>query len=133
MEKTLIGRTEIADLPLFGLHRKVVKIDSGAYTSSIDVISVQVTDNLLVVQFEENATPVSFEKWETKLVKSSNGISDKRFVIKGEIRLGDKLYKTKFTLSDRSGMRYPILLGRKLLNKYFLIDTSKTNVLSEKL
>lgn len=130
MEKLLIGRKEIADLPGFGLKQKVVKIDSGAYTSSIDVISVHEEAGQLVVHFETGAEPMHFDRWETKVVRSSNGIAENRYLIKGEIILGGKSYKTKFTLSDRSGMRYPILLGRKLLNKYFIIDTSKINVLS---
>ena len=39
IEKTLIGRRDIANLPEFGLFGVAVKVDSGAYTSSIHVTS----------------------------------------------------------------------------------------------
>ena len=39
--------------------------------------------------------------------------------------------KTEFSLTQRNGMRYPILLGRKFLNKRFIIDTSLVNVLQK--
>ena len=35
MEKIIIGRKDHADLPTFGLKNVPVKIDSGAYSSSI--------------------------------------------------------------------------------------------------
>jgi hypothetical protein len=57
-------------------------------------------------------------------VKSSNGIVQERYFIKTHIILGSVNIKTEFSLTKRQGMRYPILIGRKLLNKRFLIDTS---------
>lgn len=129
MDKRIIGRQETADLPTFGLMNKTVKIDSGAYTSSIDIVNVRLENDLLFVLFEKGKEEVLFKKYKVKRVKSSNGIIQERYVIKGTIRLGDIDYNTPFSLTDRSGMRYPILLGRKLLNKHFLIDTSKKNLL----
>jgi len=131
VEKILIGRREVADLPTFGLENKIVKIDSGAYTSSIDVENIRKDNNLLYVVFEKNSAEICFKDFSTKRIKSSNGILQERYVINGDIILGQKKYKTPFSLTDRSGMRYPILLGRKLLNKKFLIDTSKANLLKK--
>jgi len=129
--KLMIGRLERANLPNFGLFDQVVKIDSGAYTSSIHVYSAKVVGEHLEVQFKDSdATVIQFKTWKTKNVKSSNGVADKRFTIEGHIVLGDIEYHTPFTLTNRSGMRYPILIGRKLLNKKFIIDSSKVNVLS---
>lgn len=129
MDKRIIGRQETADLPTFGLMDKIVKIDSGAYTSSIDVISTRLENDELYVLFENNGEEKVFRKFKMKRIKSSNGLTQERFVIKGLIRLGGEEYNTPFSLTDRSDMRFPILLGRKLLNKHFLIDTSKTNLL----
>ena len=39
--KTLIGRRDVANLPDFGLEGVAVKVDSGAYTSSIHVTICQ--------------------------------------------------------------------------------------------
>lgn len=128
--KLLIGRKEQADLPSFGLTNQLVKVDTGAYTSSIHVVSVKVQDGILAVQFSENdPCIIEFDSWQTKKVRSSNGFMDERYAVKGSIQLGEKTYKTFFTLTSRSRMRYPILLGRKFLNNRFIVDTSKVNVL----
>lgn len=129
MDKKFIGRKETADLPTFGLMNQTVKIDSGAYTSSIDVVSVRNEEGTLFVLFNKESEEKTFKKFKIKRIKSSNGIVQERYVIKGTIYLGETEYTTPFSLTNRSGMRYPILLGRKLLNKHFLIDTSKTNLL----
>lgn len=131
--KLIIGRKEVADLPLFGLKSQTVKVDTGAYTSSIHVMSVNVVGDFLEVQFDgEDAPILRFKNWLTKKVRSSNGATDERFAVKGTIILGGHTYSTFFTLTCRARMRYPILLGRKFLNKRFIVDTSKVNVLSEK-
>lgn len=124
-----IGRKEIANLEAFGLYGVQVKIDSGAYTSSIDVYNINREKEILKVQFTPNGEVYSFTKFNVKRIKSSNGIIDERYIIEGAIELGGKIYTTPFSLSDRSGMRSPILLGRKLLNRNFVINTSKTNLL----
>lgn len=131
MQKRLIGRKERADIPTFGLENIIAKIDSGAYSSSVHVHAMVVKDNLLTVQFDERLDSIrEFDQWETKRVKSSNGEVQERYTIIGTIILGQKEYKTPFTLTNRSDMKYPVLLGRKLLNKNFMIDTSRTNLLS---
>lgn len=128
--KLLIGRKEQADLPSFGLTNQLVKVDTGAYTSSIHVVSAKIQDGVLAVQFsEQDPHIIEFDSWQTKKVRSSNGFMDERYAVKGSIKLGEKTYKTFFTLTSRSRMRYPILLGRKFLNNRFIVDTSKVNVL----
>ena len=129
--KRTIGRKERADIPEFGLKDSVVKIDTGAYTSSIHVESAVVKNEQLHVVFSKDAPEGKFfDLWETKKVKSSNGISVERYTIEGDIRLGNVTYTTKFTLTNRSKMKYPVLLGRRLLNRNFIVDTSKVNLLS---
>jgi hypothetical protein len=43
-----------------------------------------------------------------------------------------KLIETDFSLTQRNGMKYPILIGRKLLNKRFVVDTALVNVSKKK-
>lgn len=129
--KRTIGRKEHADIPSFGLNDITVKIDTGAYTSSIHIETAVVQEHQLLVVFtHENPEGILFDEWVTKKVKSSNGISVERYSVKGEIILGGITYRSMFTLTNRSDMKYPALLGRKLLNKNFIVDTSKVNILS---
>ena len=141
-EKTIIGRREIADLPEFGLYGVSVKIDTGAYTSSIHVKSCRElhTENkscLAVVFLDEsypsfNAKEFVFETFRLKKVKSSTGQEQIRYFVKGSIKVGDRIVKTEFSLTERNGMKYPILLGRKVLNKKFIVDTELVNTTKKK-
>lgn len=128
--KTIIGRREWASLPAFGLKRVKVKIDTGAYSSSIHVSSVQEIDGVLHVVFLDNEHPEfhsnahSFTEFRKKKVKSSNGHVQERYFIRTKIELAEKTLLTEFSLTERKGMRYPILIGRKTLNKRFIVDPS---------
>jgi hypothetical protein len=68
-----------------------------------------------------------FEVFRMKTVKSSTGQEQLRYFIYSKIELMGKKIKTEFSLTERRGMKYPILIGRKLLNNRFIIDTSKVN------
>ena len=50
---------------------------------------------------------------------------EERFVIKTLIRLGKKKIWSTISLSNRDNMRYPVLIGRRLLKGKFLIDVNK--------
>lgn len=135
--KKIIGRKDKVSFPEFELKDVPVKIDSGAYSSSMHCESIEVIERdqkqQLRVVFLDPTIPgytgkeVTFDSFKVKVVKSSNGIAQERFFVKGTIRLFGETYETVFSLTERTGLRNPILLGRRLLNKRFLIDTSKTN------
>lgn len=141
-EKTLIGRRDVANLPQFGLRNVDVKVDSGAYTSSIHVTFCQETNIdgkffLKVVFLDDNhpaftGEAIFFEQYRRKKVKSSTGQEQIRFFVKGKIELLGRNFVTEFSLTERRGMRYPILLGRKVLNNRFIIDTSLVNLSKKK-
>jgi hypothetical protein len=136
-EKLIIGRRDIANLPEFGLDHVAVKVDSGAYTSSIHVTHCQevMTENgprLEVIFLDANHPSFDnekhyFEKFRMKKVKSSTGQEQLRYFIKCTIEILGIHFITEFSLTERKGMRFPILLGRKLLNNRFLIDTTLVN------
>ena len=136
--KTLIGRRDYANLPGFGLNNVEVKVDSGAYTSSIHVSRCQEINAgeqkcLEVIFLDEqhpaySGKPIRFTEFRINKVKSSTGQEQIRYFIKGRIELLGRKFTTEFSLTERRGMRYPILLGRKVLNKRFIIDTSLVNL-----
>ena len=115
-----------------------VKIDSGAYTSSIHCSNIKeiTINNENFIQFKlldpehifYNNKEFSTKNYDSKLVKSSNGISEKRFMIATEIIIFDQIFPIHLTLSERKNMNFPVLLGRKFLNKKFVIDTAKKNL-----
>ncbi|MFD2530791.1 MULTISPECIES: ATP-dependent zinc protease family protein [Polaribacter] len=140
--KITIGRVDKADFPELSLTDIDVKIDSGAYTSSIHCSNIKeiTVDDSTYIRFKlldpehdlYNNKEFTFKNYASKIVKSSNGISETRFMIHTEIIMFQKKFPIYLTLSERKDMKFPILLGRKFLNKKFVIDTIKKD-LSHKL
>ncbi|PKA82801.1 hypothetical protein ATE92_0940 [Ulvibacter sp. MAR_2010_11] len=132
--KRKIGRIDHADFPLLNLFDIEVKIDTGAYTSSIHCKNVVVEDNYLKCVFLDEEHPAyhekefKFDRYDVKVVKSSNGIAQARYRVLTEIVLFGKTYPIFLTLSDREEMRYPVLLGRKFLTKRFVVDINNTDL-----
>ena len=138
-EIRVIGRKDRADFPMFEMFNVPVKIDSGAYSSSIHCSSVsEIKKNenesfLEVVFLDEsyagfNSEKKIFTSYRKKKVKSSTGDEQERFFVRIPIVLFGEIIETDFSLTTRNGLKSPVLIGRKLLNKKFLIDTSKTNL-----
>lgn len=132
--KRNIGRIDKADFGLLNLFDVEVKVDTGAFTSTIHCKNVKVVDNYLKCNFLDEEHPdyhekeITFDNYDVKVVKSSNGQSQARYRILTEIILFGHTYPIFLTLSDRIDMRYPVLLGRKFLTKRFNVDINKTNL-----
>ena len=136
--KLTIGRVDKADFPEFHLQEIDIKIDSGAYTSSIHCSNIkeETIDGETFINFTlldkkhpfYNNKEFSTKNFSKKLVKSSNGIVEERYVIKTKIYIFNKTLSLYLTLSERKEMRYPVLIGRKFLNNKFVIDTTKKNI-----
>lgn len=137
MKKKVIGRKDIVSFPGFGLKDVPVKIDSGAYSSSMHCESINLVEKdgkqVLEVVFLDpsingyTGRKFQFGNYKRKVVKSSNGMSQERFFVLGTITLFNETVETLFSLTERTGLRNPVLLGRRLLNRRFLVDSSKTN------
>jgi hypothetical protein len=135
-EKVIIGRSEHVSFPEFGFKHVKAKIDTGAFTSSIHCHKIKViksknTDKLsLKFELLDPSHPLYEKKvlkvkdFKQKIIKSSNGSSRISYIIKTKIELFGKSFETEFSLTDRSEMKHPVLLGRKFLNKGFLVDVN---------
>jgi len=134
----IIGRIDKADFPELSLENIAIKIDTGAYTSSIHSHEIaELTEkNERILEFEildpahEHYHVKKFrtKKYRVKAVKSSNGEVEKRFFVKTNIVLFGKEYPIELSLTDRSEMKYPILMGRRFLSKKVWVDTALKNV-----
>lgn len=132
---TTIGRLESIDFPEWDLFDIDAKIDTGAYTSSLHCHRIKsfekegqefVKFNLLDPSHETyNEKLFELPIHRKKVVKSSNGTREERFVVKTKVRLFNRLLTAELSLTDRSEMRYPVLVGRKLINGRFLVDVSQ--------
>ena len=127
-KKRIIGRFDKADFPVLDLEGISVKIDTGAYTSSIHCDEIIEKDDVLYCKFldEEhalyNGKEFIFKDYDIIYVRSSNGMIQKRYQIESKIKLFKKIYKISLSLSSRQEMRFPVLLGRKFLSNKFIVD-----------
>ncbi len=130
----ILGRSDRVDLPGLGLTDIHAKIDTGAYTSSLHCSRAEVVDNKLefVLMDEEHpeftGMKFTFDEYDQREIRSSSGEAQLRYIIKTTVKIHGKTYNTQFSLSDRDNMRFPVLLGRRVLKKRFLIDVSKKDV-----
>ncbi len=131
MANKIIGRIDKADFPALDLFDIDIKIDTGAYTSSIHCHRVWIDNEELVCLFYDKGHPhyngkeIRFKTYTHAKVKSSNGVVQKRYKVKTYIILFEKKYNISLTLSTREDMRFPILIGRKFISKKFIVDVTQ--------
>ena len=139
-DRVIIGHIENIELPELGINQLTVRVDTGAQTSSLHVDNIQRTniDNKPAVSFDIHPEIHNVDKTvrcqailhDVRKVKSSNGVSEQRYVIKTAAVLGDHTWSIEITLTDRSDMTYLMLLGRQALSDHFYIDASNAFVAS---
>jgi hypothetical protein len=120
----VIGLREWINLPDLGMIGLRAKIDTGASTSCLHASDIQPFDRegqpwvrftahlgtLVQRRHRCEAQLVS-----VKTIKSSNGHSQSRYVIRTSLTLGQRQWPVEFTLTCRKTMRYRVLLGSKAL------------------
>lgn len=133
--KMIIGRSERLNFVDLQIHGVPAKVDSGAYRSAVHASDIVEKDG--VVSFTlfgghpvcgQMAQRVSTDIFQKVTVANSFGHREERYDVSFKVKLGPKVFKAKFTLADRSKKIYPILLGRTMINRRFLIDTNESAV-----
>ena len=130
--KRVVGRREIIsilDLELFDLDAKV---DTCADSNSLHCDDIFIDDEKFVhftlldeVHASYHGKKIKMPLYKLKKVKSSNGTIQIRASIKVDILFYNKRYTTIISLTNRSDMKYPMLIGRKFLANRFLVDVSQ--------
>lgn len=132
-EPVRIGWCELVDLPDLGLIGMHAKIDTGARTSSLHATRIRPfeRDGESWVRFHSPRStghgPQDCEARliEQRLITSSNGSKQNRYVIGATARLGPLTWQAQITLANRATMAFPVLIGRRALKRGFLVDSSK--------
>lgn len=134
--QVVIGRSEYMDITDIALEVPA-KIDTGAFRSSIHARDIEIKDengkpvlscNLLGHPCSPVLRPFKTDEFSQVIVTSSIGREEKRYLVTLKVKLGPKIFRTPFTLADRSNNLFPILAGRTLLKNRYLVDVSKSNV-----
>ncbi len=131
--KLVAGSKEWCALPELDIAAVKARVDSGAKTSSIHAFNIEpftrdatqwVRFDLHPLQKSRRATirceaPVI----DRRTIRSSNGSSEKRFVIKTPMTLYGETWDIELTLTNRDAMGYRMLLGREAMSGRILVDS----------
>jgi hypothetical protein len=131
----MTGWKEHVRFPKLRLGPIVAKIDTGARTASLHADVIEITGRRVrFVIIDDVGRKRSYRAPLVghRRVKSSNGVSEIRAVIRVTLELGGKAIKAEVTLTDRTDMGVPMLLGRATINGHFIVNPAKTFLLSRK-
>lgn len=131
MEKQIIGCKEIISIIDLDLYDLDAKIDTGADSNAIHCDEIEIKDDMVTFRLLDEIHPAYHGKkmtmpiYKIKKVKSSNGQIQKRPSIKVTVDFMGEIYESVVSLTDRSDMKFPMLIGRKFMANKFLVDVSK--------
>lgn len=126
-----LGWLEWAVLPKLGVPLLRAKIDTGAKTSSLHAEDLEVVDvggrhvARFVVRTDDAEYRCECPVLDERHVKSSSGHEELRIVIETTCVMKGQRWPIQLTLSDRTAMRFPMLLGRRAMSGRFLVDPSR--------
>lgn len=120
----------------------IARVDTGAATSSINAIDMQKfeRDGKKWVKFHVSDidVPVEERKWiespiirHVKIRQASLEELERRPVVELWVKIGSVHEKAQFTLTDRTQMDYPILLGREFIQDVAFVDVSRDYIESK--
>ncbi len=139
--RTVIGWREWVHLPDLLPQPIKAKLDTGARTSALHAYQVE--------PYERDGTPwISFSIHPVqrhahpeiqchapllgqRLITSSNGHQQLRYVIRAESRIGDIRFAMDLSLADRDQMGFRLLIGREAMRRRFLVDPNRSFQVSQ--
>ncbi|MGD8209268.1 MAG: ATP-dependent zinc protease [Desulfobacterales bacterium] len=142
-EKLTIGWREWLALPDLGIQAIKAKVDTGARTSALHTFGLEPfeKDGSLKVKFTVH--PLQRRKdieiccvadvVDRRRVTSSDGQSEKRYVIQTIVALGEIRWPVELTLTNRKLMRFRMLLGRAAIAGRLVVDPAKSYLTGRKL
>lgn len=124
-EKVTIGAIEDILLLPWGV-KLPARIDTGAAKSSLDARELVIQDDMAEFKLpqEFGGTQLRLPIIEWKHVRSSDG-RQQRPVVELEVCIGSKRIRGKVNLTDRSMVKYPLILGRNFLRGNFVVDVKR--------
>ena len=139
--KLVLGWKETIALATLGGIELPAKLDTGARTSALHAVDI-------VCSEKEGNAWVTFDLPDIdqsrrhrfclplaghRSVKGSIGASQIRPLVRMELSLAGQTWTTEVTLTDRSDMELPMLIGRATLKGRFLVDPSRTQLASRRI
>ncbi len=122
-----LGWEEWVGLPDLSLPAIKAKVDTGARTSALHAVAIEPfgTEKNPQVRFIMHPDPndptieviCSAKVIDRRMVTSSNGVAESRYVIRTPITIGGESWTIDLSLTNRETMGYRMLIGRSALKK----------------
>lgn len=134
-QKIIVGAVEKVRISPPGLIFTAL-MDTGAEVSSIDARNIKrfERDGQRWVSFDllhpETGEMIPIEQKierKTRILQSISDEFDRRLVVELSFAFGDITQVAEFTLTDRSHLSYPVLIGRNILKDVMVVDVSRSN------
>ncbi|WP_282609206.1 RimK/LysX family protein [Pelagibius sp. Alg239-R121] len=135
-KKPVAGWREWISLPDLGIDRIKVKLDTGARTSALHAFRIEKfhRDGQNFVRF--NVHPLQRHRHpeiscealivDERIITSSNGQKDRRYVIATRLRVGEMEWPIEVTLTNRDELGFRMLLGRQALRRHLIVDSGSS-------
>ena len=135
-DKIIVGSQEWCGFPELGVPAIKARVDSGATTSSIHAFNIQpfkrhgeswVSFEIHPLQGNRRTTlKCESRVVDRRMIRSSSGITEKRYVISTPLSLGYRVWDIELTLANRDSMGFRMLLGRQAMSDRILVDPAAT-------
>ena len=124
----IVGSFEVVDLPEFNISAQIAKIDTGAFSGAIHCTDIFIEDDTLYFTvLGDKATKGRTTHFHKRTVRSASGHTSERYIIDTTIVIQQKTYPITIGLSDRSTLKFPILIGRRFLRENAMIVDVRQN------
>jgi ribosomal protein S6--L-glutamate ligase len=139
--KIILGSEEWCSFPELEIPAIKARVDSGAKTSALHAINIIpfTKEGVNWVKFDINPiqnnlkTVIHCEALliDKRIVKSSSGYREQRFVIQTKITIGNDSWPIEMTLTNRDSMGFRMLLGREAMSGRILVDPEQKYLLGQ--
>jgi len=139
--KIILGSEEWCSFPELAIPAIKARVDSGAKTSALHAINIIpfMKEGVNWVKFDINPiqnnlkTVIHCEALliDKRIVKSSSGYREQRFVIQTKITIGEDSWPIEMTLTNRDSMGFRMLLGREAMSGRILVDPEQKYLLGQ--
>jgi hypothetical protein len=132
MSERILGWREWVVLPALGGLRLEAKLDTGARTSTLHAETIEPfrRRGRGWVRFSTagDGTRLELPAIDRRDVRNSTGHTQARYVVETDLVLATVTVRIELTLTDRSRMRYPMLIGRTALAGRFVVDPARVHL-----
>ncbi len=140
-DKVIVGSEEWCAFPQLGIPTIKARVDSGAKTSALHAVNISPfqRDGENWVKFDINPIQNNTKTVihcqaplvDKRIVKSSSGFREQRYVIKSQIKIGTADWDVELTLTNRDSMGFRMLLGREAMSGRILVDPEQKYLLGQ--